>query len=100
MTKGPRRNHTAGFKAKVALEALKGEQTLIELAERFTVHPNQITEWKKQLLKCAEHIFVKGKKLETGPDVKELHAKIGRLSMENDFLSGALERIDGPSAKK
>jgi transposase-like protein len=99
MTKRPRRNHTAAFKAKVALEALKGEQTLVELATRFQVHPNQITEWKKQLLDRAPEIFGKDQKSE-GPDVKELHAKIGQLAMENDFLSGALGRINGQSAKK
>jgi transposase-like protein len=99
MTKRPRRNHGAAFKAKVALEAIKGEQTLVELGARFQVHPNQIAEWKKQLLDRAPEIFDKEKK-SPGPDVKELHAKIGQLAMENDFLSIALGRIDGPSAKK
>jgi transposase len=99
MTRRPRRNHGAVFKAKVALEAIKGEQTLVELAERFQVHPNQITEWKKQLIERAADIFDKEKRSE-GPDVKELHAKIGQLAMENDFLSIALGRIDGSSAKK
>ena len=99
MTRRPRRNHGAVFKAKVALEAIKGEQTLVELSERFQVHPNQIAEWKKQLLERASEIFDKEKKSE-GPDVKELHAKIGQLAMENDFLSIALGRIDGSSAKK
>jgi len=99
MAKKPRRNHGAVFKAKVALEAIKGEQTLVELSERFQVHPNQITEWKKQLLERAPEIFDKEKRSE-GPDVKELHAKIGQLAMENDFLSVALGRIDGSSAKK
>ena len=80
MTKRPRRNHGAVFKAKVALEAIKGEQTLVELAERFQVHPNQIAEWKKQLLERASEIFDKEKKSQ-GPEVKEFHAKIGQLAM-------------------
>ena len=61
MTKRPRRNHGAAFKAKVALEAIKGEQTLVELSERFQVHPNQIAEWKKVLLEKAPEVFDKGK---------------------------------------
>jgi transposase len=100
MSKRPRRNHGAIFKAKVALEAIKEEQTLIQLSESFQVHPNQITEWKKQLLEKAPEVFEKGKKNPDEPDVKELHAKIGRLAMENDFLAVALGRIDGSSAKK
>ncbi len=100
MAKRPRRNHGSAFKAKVALAAIKGDQTLVELAERFQVHPNQITEWKKQLLERAEEVFSKEKKTEAGPDVKDLHAKIGQLTMENDFLSIALGRIAEPSARK
>ena len=100
MARRPRRNHGAAFKAKVALAAIKGDQTLVELAERFQVHANQITEWKKQLLERAEEVFSKGKEADEGPSVKDLHAKIGQLAMENDFLSVALGRIAEPSAKK
>ena len=100
MAKRPRRNHSGTFKAKVALAAIKGEQTIVELSERFQVHPNQITEWKKQLLERAEEVFEKGKKTKEGPSIKELHSKIGQLAMENDFLSVALGRIAEPGAKR
>jgi len=100
MSKRPRRNHAPAFKAKVALDALKGDQTIVELSQRYQVHPNQITEWKKQLLEHAADIFSKERKTEQGPSVKDLHAKIGQLSMENDFLSGALVRIGDTSAKR
>ena len=100
MSKRPRRNHAPAFKAKVALEALKGEQTLVELSQRYQVHPNQITEWKKQLLEHAPEVFSKDRKAEQMPSVKDLHAKIGQLSMENDFLSNALGRIGDASAKR
>ncbi|OPY81714.1 MAG: Transposase [Syntrophus sp. PtaU1.Bin005] len=100
MSKRPRRNHAPAFKAKVALDALKGDQTIVELAQRYQVHPNQITEWKKQLLEHAEDIFSKDRKTDQGPNIKDLHAKIGQLSMENDFLSGALVRIGDTSAKR
>jgi len=89
MNRGPRRNHAPAFKAKVALEALKGEQKLAELSQRYEVHPNQITEWKKQLLEHAAEVFSKGKQSDQVTSVKDLHAKIGQLSMENDFLSSA-----------
>ena len=100
MSKRPRRNHAPAFKAKVALDALKGEQTIVELAQRYQVHPNQITEWKKQLLEHAPEIFSQRRTPEPVPSVKDLHAKIGQLSMENDFLSGALVRIGDTSAKR
>lgn len=100
MSKRPRRNHAPAFKAKVALDALKGEQTLVELSQRYQVHPNQITEWKRQLLEHAADVFSKERKGDQVPSVKDLHAKIGQLSMENDFLSGALVRIGDTSAKR
>ena len=100
MSRSPRRNHAPAFKAKVALEALKDEQTLVELSHRYQVHPSQITEWKKQLLAHAADVFTKDRTAEVEPSVKYLHAKIGQLSMENDFLSGALGRIGDASAKR
>ena len=92
MTKRPRRNHSPAFKAKVALAAIKGEKTLAELAQQFDVHPNQITQWRTQLLEGASGVFGEAAKAEAAPavDVKTLHAKIGELTLENDFLSGAL----------
>ena len=100
MSKRPRRNHSPVFKAKVALEALKGNQTIVDIAARYQIHLNQITEWKKQLLEHAEEVFSKDRKRDQGPNVKDLHAKIGQLSMENDFLSSALGRIGDASAKR
>ncbi len=96
----PRRNHTVGFKAKVALAALKEDKTLSELATLFDIHPNQIVEWKKQLLAGAPEIFGGPKQRETGPDLKTLHAKIGQLALENDFLEGALIKTGRLSARK
>jgi transposase len=101
MPRRPRRNHSPAFKAKVALEAIKGEEPLIMIAERFDVHPNQITTWKRQLLEGAASVFGEGEKdKEEGPNVAELHAKIGELTMECDFLSSALGRVSGRSAKR
>ena len=89
MPRRPRRNHSPAFKAKVALEATKGEETLISIAERFDVHPNQITKWKRQLLEGAPAVFGEAEKAkEEGPRLAELHAKIGELTMENDFCPG------------
>ena len=104
MTKRTRRNHSPAFKAKVALAAVKGEKTLAELAQQFDVHPNQITTWRSQLLDGAAGVF--GSDVRAGPaepmiDVKTLHAKIGELTLVNDFLSGALGKAGLlPSAKR
>ncbi len=96
-----RRNHAPGFKAKVALAAIKGDKTLAELAEHFDVHPNQISEWKQQLQESAADVFggpLMRKPAE--PDLKVLHAKIGQLTLENDFLESALTKAGLLSAKK
>lgn len=101
MSRRPRRNHSPEFKAKVALEAAKGEYTLAELAKRFDVHPNQITSWKVQLLERMADVFDKPGQTSSPPvDVKELHAKIGELTLENDFLEGALTKAGLLSAKR
>ncbi|WP_413926079.1 IS3 family transposase [Caballeronia cordobensis] len=89
MTKRNRRAHSPAFKAKVALAALKGDKTLAELAQQFEVHPNQIADWKKQLQERVAEVFETGKTSAEPPvDVKVLHAKIGQLTLENDFLGG------------
>lgn len=92
--KRKRRNHSPGYKAKVALAAIRGDRTLAELAAQFDVHPNQIQEWKKRLVSGAEHLFENGSRAVKDPEagVKELHAKIGQLTMERDFLSEKLGR--------
>lgn len=102
MTRRVRRNHSPAFKAKVALAAIKGEKTLAELAQQFDVHPNQITQWRSQLLEGAAGVFGSEAKSEAAPaiDVKTLHAKIGELALENDFLSGALGKAGLLSAKR
>lgn len=97
-----RRNHSPEFKAKVALAAIQGDLTMAELVKKFDVHSNQITDWKKQLLNSASDVFGKGeKKAEQSEEtIQDLHAKIGQLTMENDFLERGLERIHGPRGKK
>ena len=95
MAKQPRRNHSPAFKAKVALAAVKGERTLAQLAEQFDVHPNQITAWKAQLEGSAANVFGAGNgsaPAEPAADIKALHAKIGELTLENDFLESALSK--------
>jgi transposase len=103
MARRARRNHTPAFKAKVALAAVKGEKTLSELAQQFDVHANQIKQWKDQLLEGAAGVFGNEAKAEAAPtvDVKTLHAKIGELTLEKDFLEGALAKTGlSPSARR
>ena len=101
MTRRTRRNHSPAFKSKVALAAIKGEHTLAELAKRFDVHPNQIATWKEQLLAGAANVFgQEARPAEPPVDVKSLHAKIGQLTLENDFLEGALTKAGLLSAKR
>ena len=103
MSRRARRNHTPAFKAKVALAAVKGDRTLAQLAEQFDVHPNQVTAWKAQLEGSAAGVFGPGSGNATAQpvvDVKSLHAKIGELTLENDFLEGALTKAGLLSAKR
>jgi len=99
----PRRNHSPAFKARVAIEALRGEKTLSELAAQHDVHANQITTWKTELLARAAEIF--GSSSSSAPPesqekIRELHEKIGELTVERDFLERVLGRFPGPSGKR
>lgn len=94
MKMGKRRKFTDQFKAKIALEALRGDKTIQEIAAKHQVHPNQVSQWKRQAMEGMADVFARGGKSE-GPsdaEVKELHAKIGRLTIENDFLSQGLKK--------
>ena len=99
----PRRNHTAAFKAKVALAALKGDKTLAELAEKYDVHGNQITQWKAQLLDGAIGVFMspaEKRGTEHGPTAKEMQAKIGQLALEVDFSYGPFLQAERASSSR
>ena len=103
MSKRARRNHAPAFKAKVALAAIKGEKTLADLAQQFDIHSSQITQWKAQLLEGAAGVFGAEARPEPAApavDLKSLHAKIGELTLENDFLEGALSKAGLLSAKR
>ncbi len=100
MSRRPRRNHTSAFKSKVALAAIKGEQTVVELAQRFDIHSNQITQWKTLLLEQAAEVFEGGETTQVPVDVSRLHAKIGELTLENDFLETALTKAGVLSARR
>ena len=97
----PRRNHSAKFKAQVAMEAIRGEKTVAEIAAHHEVHPTQVTSWKNEVLENLAGIFG-GESC--GRDekerIRELHAKIGELTVERDFLEGALGKFPGLSGKR
>ena len=100
MTRRTRRNHSPTFKAQVAIAALKGEKTLAELAQYFDVHPNQISDWKTQLQEKSSLVFGNVPSKSADPDIKTMQAKIGQLSLENDFLEGALIKAGLLSARR
>jgi transposase-like protein len=90
-----RRRFTAEFKAKVALEALRGDRTIQEIAAKHQVHPNQVGTWKRQALDGLGAVFSNGAEASHRgheAEIKELHAKIGQLTVERDFLSRGLKR--------
>src|SRR3979409_258658 len=102
-TRRARRNHSPAFKAKVALAAIKGERTIAQLADQFDVHPNQITTWKTQLEGGAAGVLGScsgGSQAAPPVDLKALHAKIGELTLENDFLEGALSKAGLLNARR
>ena len=96
------RNHSPKFKARIALEALKGDATLAVLASRHSLHATQIATWRKQLLEHAGEIFENGNPAAEDAElrIRDLQAKVGEITMERDFLSGALGRFGSPSAKR
>ena len=101
MTRRKRRNHSAEFKAKVALAALKGDQTLAELSVQFDLHQNQIIDWKNQLLEQSINVFSRPTaQPEPEIDLKALHAKIGLQALQIDFLESALRKTGQLSGKK
>ena len=103
MTKRTRRNHSPAFKAKVALAAIKGERTIQQLSDQFDVHVSQITAWKEQLQKGAVDVFggdAHDRSAAAKIDLKSLHAKIGELTLEKDFLENALSKAGLLSAKR
>ena len=95
-----RRTHNPEFKARVALAALREDKTLAQLCQEFDLHPNQITEWKRQLVDHAAGAFGGGREVAEAVDLDPLHAKIGQLTLENDFLERALTKAGLLSARR
>ncbi|GHW45281.1 transposase [Vibrio cholerae] len=96
-----RRNHSPEFKAKVALDAAKGDKTVAELAQKYNLHTNQISTWKKELLKNAAMTFATENHTgnESSEEVDKLHPTIDKLTMENDFLAKVLGLTTEPSER-
>jgi transposase len=103
MNKKTRRNFSAAFKAKVAIEALKEQSTLSELAAKYELHLNQIADWKKALLSGSEDVFESGKKRNHPPDEDKerdaLYKAVGQLKIENDWLKKKSEQVFGKNWK-
>ncbi len=101
MTRRTRRNHAPAFKAQVALAALKSDKTLAERAQQYDIHPNQITDWKRPVTERAGQILGDASsRASNDPDLTKLHAKIGQLTLENDFLEHALTKAGGLPARR
>lgn len=100
MSKRTRRNHAPEFKAKVALAAVRNEDTLAAQAKRFDVHPGQVTAWKEQLLRAAADVFAEGRHTDPPVNVQMRHAKIGEITLENDSVERALTKADLLSARR
>jgi transposase-like protein len=93
--KNSRRKFSSQFKARVAIEALKERETLAELSKRYEIHPNQISQWKREFLDNADKAFAKQdeKQSDTPVDIQGLYQQIGQLKVENDFLKKSLRKI-------
>ena len=90
-----RRRFTSDFKARVALAALRGDKTIQEIATKHKVHPNQVSVWKRQAVDGLGEVFSNGAgtaRIDREAEVHDLHAKIGQLTVERDFLAGGLKR--------
>jgi len=99
--KKPRRNHSPAFKARIALEMIRGERTVAEICSQHQIHPTQATSWKNQLLENAAGVFGgEAVAADERERIRELHAKIGELTVERDFLDSALGKFPGLSGKR